>query len=720
MAEKNIEREAVQNPFDMGPNTSFQQPARQMKQMINKPRSAFQASNDGMAIVDALLNFAEVCGGIYTTQMSKKIAADKITQSAQAELKLAPTSEATVAGYRAHAATMMKDKVTQQRAKLSDLAKKGLTKEEWIEAVRKSYSEVDDYLSANYSNYHTDKEMQKLLPLAFREMMPQLNTLRESENIKIMTDKGKDAVTDQIITQSKLLNENGISLTPDQLSTMFTNNLKALRLTTDEKDSIVENVVLLSKDRNMLEAAKQWKGDRKSNLFERSGKLQMLDKQLKDKEIVSKGVDYEVAQAGLQSQAIQGAITKDQFISQVKLMRKQSNDTYPYRGFVQATLAKIDKQRLADADMSASMEAFMSGNTYKLKDKKPKDLEAIYDKLSSTLGGAAIDEAKAELPGADDAAVQELASKKYIAKSQMLIQRSVEQGHIPKSLKNRLNQVAVINVAEEIKDQERKGGGIQEKLDPSIEKELQFVNSVPVASRQAILEDMTGTNKDVIEAYWNEMKKGVSPALALDRAQRKANNPPAVKTKAINEAADKIVSNLEWGFPWLGGGQDYTDNQKGLVKKYVANLLFNSFDPLGESTQEHVENAVKSYARTGNGRVFLGMTPDKLYEMTKVDISHVDSGLDALISENMDRLKPTLDTMGIEQKDVTIMPYPEQGYFRLVDSTGALLTTKRFKFSEIGDAANRISLKRQKEMLSWKKEMDIAGDAMKHRKGLFE
>jgi len=243
---------------------------------------------------------------------------------------------------------------------------------------------------------------------------------------------------------------------------------------------------------------------------------------------------------------------------------------------------------------------------------------------------------------------------------------------------------------------------------------------VPVASRQAILEDMTGTNKDVIEAYWNEMKKGVSPALALDRAQRKANNPPAVKTKAINEAADKIVSNLEWGFPWLGGGQDYTDNQKGLVKKYVANLLFNSFDPLGESTQEHVENAVKSYARTGNGRVFLGMTPDKLYEMTKVDISHVDSGLDALISENMDRLKPTLDTMGIEQKDVTIMPYPEQGYFRLVDSTGALLTTKRFKFSEIGDAANRISLKRQKEMLSWKKEMDIAGDAMKHRKGLFE
>ena len=484
---------------------------------------------------------------------------------------------------------------------------------------------------------------------------------------------------------------------------------------------MIENVVLLSKDRNMIEAAKLWKGDLKSSLFARSGKLQTLEKQLDDKDTVRKGTDYEVAQTSLEKNAISGVITKEAFISQVKQMRKDSNDTYPHRGFVQAVLEKIDKQRLADADMSASISAFMAGDTYKLKDKKPKDLEAIYDKIAATNEATAMDEAKEELPGGTEAEISALATKKYTAKNQMLIQRSVEQGHIPKSLKNRLNQVAVINIAEEIKDQERKEGGISEKLDPKIEKELQFVNSVPIAARQAILEDMTGQNKDVIEAYWNEMNKGVSPALSLDRAQRKANNPPAVKVKEINEAAEEIVSNLEWGYPWLGGGQDYTDNQRSLVQKYVAGLLFNSFDPLGESTQKHVEMAVKSYARTGSGRVFLGMTPDKVYEMTKVDISHVDSGLDALIEENMDRLAPTLDVMGIEQKDVTIMPVPEQGYFRLVDSTGALLTTKRFKFSEIGDAANRISFKRQKEMLSWKKQAREGEDrVIKYVKGVFE
>lgn len=703
MAEKNIGREAVQNPFDMGPNTSFQQPGRQMKEFSPLPRSAFQASNTGMQIVDSLLNFAEVSGSVAVDHLNRKIAEDKILQSAQAELGLEPTDQATVAGYRAHAATIMQDKLTDAKVELNELAKQGLTKEQWEEEVRKRYRSVDDYLGKNYSNYKTDRDMQKLLPVAFREMMPQLRALRKSEDIRIMIEKGKAAVTDEMIKTSKLLDSNGVGLTPENLAYMFDKKLKALRLTSDEKDGIVENVILLSKNRNMVEAGKLWTGDRKSNLFERSGKLQMLDKQLSEKEIVRKGIDFEVAQQKMEQQAILGAITKDEYIRQTKIMRRQSDDTYPSRGSVQAVLDKIDKQRLADADLAASVQAFMDGDTYKLKDKKPKELEAIYDKIASTNAGSAIDEAEAELPKGSEDEVAALASKKLTAKSQMLIQRSVEQGHFPNSLMNRLNQIAVLNVGEKITDQKREGGGIQEKLDPSVEKELQFVNSIPVAARQAILNKMSGKNKDVIEIYWNEMKKGVSPALAHDRAQRQSNNPPAIKTKEINEAADDIISSLEWGWPWLGGGKDFTDNQQSLVKKYVADLLYNSADPMGESTQDNIKHAVKTYARTDSGRVFLGMSTDKLYEMTHVDISHVDSGIDALIEENMDRLKPTLDAMKIKQKDVTIMPYPEQGYFRLVDSTGALLTTKRFKFSEIGDAANRASLKRQKELLDWRK-----------------
>ena len=86
MAEKNIGREAVQNPFDMGPNTSFQQPSRQMKEFRPLPRSAFQASNTGMQIVDSLLNFAEVSGSVAVDHLNMKIAEDTILQSAQADL----------------------------------------------------------------------------------------------------------------------------------------------------------------------------------------------------------------------------------------------------------------------------------------------------------------------------------------------------------------------------------------------------------------------------------------------------------------------------------------------------------------------------------------------------------------------------------------------------------------------------------------------------------
>lgn len=716
MAENKIGREAVQNPFDMGPNTNYQQPARQMKAFIPLPKDAFARSNQGMEIVDSLLKFAEVGGTVYTAHLNKKIAEDKILQSAQAEMGLAPTDKATVAGYRAHAATIMQDKLTQKQVELNELAKKGLSKEDWTKAVQKAYQDVDSYLGDNYTNYHTDKEMQKLLPLAFREMMPQLRALRQSEELRIMTEKGKNAVTDEILKKHKLLNSNGVAMTPDQLSVMFDQKLKPLRLTWDEKDSIVENVVLLSKDRDMLEAAKQWKGDRKSNLFERSGKLQVLEEQLKNKEVASKGIDFEVAQTELEMKAIQGVITPDEFVSQTKIMRKQSDDTYPHRGFVPTVLEKIYKQRLADADMAASMKAFMDGDTYKLKDKKPKELEGIYDKLATTLQGAAKDEAEKELPNGTEEERAALASKKYIAKNQKLLQRSVEQGYIPKSVLNRVNQIASLNFAEIIKDQER-AGGVQEKLDPKIDTELQFLNSIPVAARQAVLDAMDGTKKDVIENYWNERKLGTSEALSMERAQTKATTPTGLKVKEINEAADNIVSDIEFGWPWLFGGKDYPKNQSGLVRKYIADLLTNSSDPMGEATQENIKHAVKSYARTDKGRIFLGMTSDKLYELSHIDISHIDSGLDALIEENMERIKPVLETMGLKQKDVTIMPFPEQGYFRLVDPSGALLSTKRFKFSEIADAANKASFERQKGILAWKKrEEDFKKGREKNKK----
>lgn len=82
MAEQGLDREAVQNPFDMGPNTNFQQPARQMKQQINKPRDAFQSSQNGMMIVDVLQNFASTGGKMYEIHANKKIAEDKVVQTA--------------------------------------------------------------------------------------------------------------------------------------------------------------------------------------------------------------------------------------------------------------------------------------------------------------------------------------------------------------------------------------------------------------------------------------------------------------------------------------------------------------------------------------------------------------------------------------------------------------------------------------------------------------
>ena len=67
----------------------------------------------------------------------------------------------------------------------------------------------------------------------------------------------------------------------------FTAKLKALKLTSDQKDQVLENAIITSKSPDLIEAAKVWNGDRKASLFNRSAKLQTLEKQLVNEAISS-------------------------------------------------------------------------------------------------------------------------------------------------------------------------------------------------------------------------------------------------------------------------------------------------------------------------------------------------------------------------------------------------------------------------------------------------
>lgn len=209
---------------------------------------------------------------------------------------------------------MMQDQVMKHQLELSELAKTGIDDEAWGEVVRKKYQESSQYLMDNYRSYKKDPEMQQLLPLAFREMMPGLMQPGVRE-LRIITEKGMNSTTDYIVNQAALIKQSGVKVEPGVLAESFTAKLKALKLTSDQKDQVLENAILTSKSPDLIEAAKVWNGDRKASLFNRSAKLQTLEKQLVNEAISSQAVALSTKLSGLKQAAITGQMRIEDVMS---------------------------------------------------------------------------------------------------------------------------------------------------------------------------------------------------------------------------------------------------------------------------------------------------------------------------------------------------------------------------------------------------------------------
>jgi hypothetical protein len=631
--------------------------------------------------------------------MNKKIETDKIIQTGRAVAGARPTDDATVAGYRAHAAVALKSQMLGAQSRLNALAKDGLDDEQWEEAVQAEYTQVDQYLLDNYSNYNTDKDMQKLLPLAFREAMPQITATREADKIEREEISRINDASDALINLTSLAKKNGQALTTDVIVNQLDMNIKGQQFTSLQKDKIFTNAILTTKDPSLIEASKSWKGDRKSSLYSRTGSIQELEKKLNNEALLSQSLDFEVAQAGISNKFMSGEFTEEEMLGAVKQLRKQSGDKWPGRGFVTTLLTKKNKAVQADAANMATVKALLEGDSYANKDKTTKEMELAFDTAMRMQTEVVIDQVNEQMPDADDTAKAQEVANLMSGKSMMILQRAVEQGHVPNSIKIRINQIARINLGEEgnIVDAQDDKGFVHEKLAPAIQGELRFLQSIPEPIQEGILQSLERDTRPVIEGFWNHIAAGDNTAIALEKAQRQAANPRPHVSSDIQKAAEKITSDMQAWFK-----TDLTDNQEPLVQNHVAELLYNSVDPTSELTQRRILKNVEGYGRTRSGRIFIGMTSDAVKQaMCGLDSSHWDGVIESLIKNNADRLKPILDPAGLKMKDVTVLPVPEQGYFRLVDKTGALLSAKRFRFQDAVDQYDKETYKREKKILDW-------------------
>lgn len=664
MAEKKLEREAVANPFDMGPNTNFQQPGRLMEQQTIRPKSAFQKSQQGLQIVDALVNFAEVGGGIYSTEMSKKIAEDKIVQSALASTGAAPTDDATVAGYRAHAAVMMQDQVMRHQLELNELAKQDLTDEEWDEQLRTRYRDVDEYIGKNYTTYDKDKEMQKLLPLAFREMMPQLNSVRQSEQIKRMVEKGKNSITDYIIQQAKLMKDNGVSMKPEVLADTFDYKFKALRLASKEKDDIIEDVVLTSRSFELIEAAKVWKGDRKTSLFDRSGKLQQLEKKLINEALSTEAVAMTTKLMAIKQGIISGEILISDGMAMLDKMNKATNGEAVSSGFISGIWTDYYQARAAEAELTRAKEILSNPDAIDPGDLKDKTKKAAYRSIyEDELDKAA--EAIKSLPEGErqmQFAVLKKQSQSRVA------DMAVRNNDTVVPFVNILHNLATSNVAFRA-DKDESGKPI---LGNTEKEGIGLIEAMSPIALVQHLDALQGYGKEAraIRDFMAYRDRGMTDPQALAQAQANFRNPVVASAKQIKAGVDEVRDNLE--FLWT---PNFEDKQVPYLEEQIRNQIALSSEPDSESNI----NLVTEYFKKGwtqVGKLWIKGSQKYLAQQLGVEGSMkgraaggngwIKDAFDAYTWGTKDEWEPMLYGNGLENDDVFPEVDDKKGTVRIV------------------------------------------------------
>jgi hypothetical protein len=684
MADK-IKREKVQNPFSMGPNTQFQEPARQMKQMINKPRAAFQKSNQGLEIVDSLLRFAEVGGGIYKTKISDKIAEDKVVQAALADANLAPSDDATVAGYRAHAAVMLQDRVFKDQLELNKLAKENLSQEEWDTIVREKYQGTVKYLKDNYSTYDDDKEMQRLVPLSFREMMPQVRQVRKAEHLKQVTEKGKNSVTDYLINQAKFMQEEGVSLPPEQLSNTFDFRLKALKLTSKEKDDVIEQAILTSKSPALLEAAKKWTGDRKASLFDRSAKLQTLEKKLKNEKLSTNAVAMATKLTAIKQGIITGEITMSDGLGMLDKMNKETDGSAASKGFISSIWTDYYNARAAEAELTRDKAAFTDPNSIadgSMSSKRKKAaIRSIYqDEMDR------IDEAVKDLP--EDQKYQQAAVLKKQAQARVA-DMAVKNNETVTPFVNALHNLATSNIAFRAEKDE---SGLP--VLGNTEKEgIALIEAMsPIALIQH-LEDLGGRGKEarVIRDFLAYRDRGLTEPQALAQAQANFRNLPIADSKRIAAGVAEVRDNLEFLLR-----PDFEDKQVPYLEEQIRNQIALSSEPDSDTNIKLVSEYFKK-GWTQAGDLWIKGSQQYLAQQLGVEGSMkgraagangwIKDAFDAYQWGTQEEWEPMLAGNGLEADDVFPEVDNKKGTVRMVARNKAfranMYLTKPIPLSEV-------------------------------------
>lgn len=280
-------------------------------------------------ILGTLLEAAGHVGTAAGTYMQQKVDEDKTVQAMRFYEGMAPSDEATTAGYRTHAVLGMSNKILESTARLKDEASTFTgTDEEWEQKVRDTQTADHNDILSKYPHLSNDPLANKAVVTMYGEQVPAIAAARISAKLNQEHQQRLTTFRDHIRVRVD-------GLSTDEAHAVLAgvmDDTDTLQLTKTERE---KELVALAVEKaeagelGIINFSKKYTGGAKTSLFDRSHALQKSEVSGKKVYWLQNQDKIAADKNWLQGKMDNGELTKDQFFEAAAEMNRQySNLAY--------------------------------------------------------------------------------------------------------------------------------------------------------------------------------------------------------------------------------------------------------------------------------------------------------------------------------------------------------------------------------------------------------
>ena len=657
-------RQKVSNPFSMGPAVNRPKYQPDLQSRVPSRQSFDKGASDGTYIADALIKFAGVAGDAYVAKMDKKVKMDKAVQSARAVQGMVPSDDATVAGERSHALIAANNLSMKAAYRLDEFAKTNPTQDEWEEAIRAEGDILDAAMLDRYANYETDKEMQELAILSFREKMPGVSMKREGYKLGFKEEKRIDTLTDSTILDLKAISSPMLGKGGNKLSASdkveaimpgILGKLKSSQLTESQKDTVLSGSILRAGTKEGIELAKQYKGARSTSLFERTASLQAMDKKMQaDATKQDKYASLQLRRS-MEKAYLDGEILPKDLIAYAK----QDDAMTPSE--VEAIMDKKDKTD-AEADRQRRLLESINNPTVH---SDPNTTASEYQAGLKSLFESSMEIDTVAIESLPEEEQEEAKANIRSKNIRQTTNNAVAEGIVFDPVVNDLKMVASADIALINKGNTDLSKITLETTPKEFQSAFKDFSSMSPSSQQAHLDKLSSYEAEVWRTAYDAIKGGVPHLQAFQNAQRTAKVPKAYKAKPVQKGVAKVLDNLDG---WFDFG--VSSSQEQYVNEMVRAEVSRADDPESDNHTKRVSDSFEKQYTKVDGIYYKG-TYGALKRATGLNTDKLTSAFDAIKKTDQinEKISAASKVFRFNAKDVfaTIDPVLNTFQFRSPD-----------------------------------------------------